>query len=232
MRLSQLCRLLPVLLVAAVGCAPRSQPTATDLPPQEEAATVITEELSPQPSGPSNESMATPSSTARPTSTDLAPSPTAEAIVTLPVPATAAPTAALPQQPAEEPAASDSSGLQVALSEFEAAAQAAGFGTYTGDRCRVTLDTYTCDCIPDTIVSEFVFFDPNTLRWKLITNNGSQIYDLVRKGVNTWVATTQGVDNIVIHIELIFNAAGFQHTVTTTFPGGEAPTCTMNWVRQ
>jgi hypothetical protein len=118
------------------------------------------------------------------------------------------------------------------LSEFENAAQAAGNAAYGGNRCRVAMDTLACDCVPDTMTARFTFPDPNTLHWELATSVGSQVYDLTRLGVNTWVGDSPAADDITIHIRLVFTATGFQHVVTVTFPTGEAPTCTMDWTRQ
>ncbi len=210
-----------LILLALVGCV---RPQAVPLP---EAQSVSSEEI-----GTAEEGVQRVTDTPPPTIGQRAthpPSPPTEISVT---PATGQPyPTATPAFPSST-LPGDSGGPQPKLSEVEEAVQAIGSGSYAGQRCRVAVDTFTCDCVPDSMVARFTFPDPNHLHWELTTSTGSQTYDLTRQGVNTWVGVGPAVDDIVIHIQLIFTATGFQHIVTVAFPTGESPTCTMNWTRQ
>jgi hypothetical protein len=192
---------------------------------QEDSPTSTTEqEVSHTPTfTPTSSAQATVTSTRNPTS--AASSPAAPAATTR---ATSA------AQPTSAPSSGDSSGNQSSLSAEEQSAASAGNANYSGQRCRIAED-FTCNCIPDTITVSFTFPDVNAGQMIFNASTGTATYQLGRKGINTWFSSSAGTTDqgtVTTEIQIIFNATGFQQTVTVRFPGGQAPVCTANWARQ
>lgn len=248
--------MLTLVLAATAGC--RSQ--ASDIPSVEEATAlpsvpVIEATTEPQAipttAAPEVENPTQANDEATPTEEPTIIPPTATpAQAESTAPATNPPTPTFPAQPSgggatpslpsDQPtsappapvAGGDYSGPQDSLSDYEQAAQAAGSAVYTGQRCRVDVTHYTCDCPPDTITASFTFSSPNDLVWTSTSSVGTSTINMARAGINTWTGTVSAVDNIVIRIELIFTATGYQQTAETVFPDGQTVACPMIWTRQ
>ncbi|NDJ34874.1 MAG: hypothetical protein GYB64_09415 [Chloroflexi bacterium] len=125
--------------------------------------------------------------------------------------------------------APDTSGPQDSLTSEEQAAAAEQ--PYTGTRCRIDVETYTCSCIQDSATASFTYSDSNNALFTISAAGNTSNFQLSRLGINAWQGTAAGAQNTTLSILIVMRPNGFDHQVGVLFATGQDVTCVNEWFR-